>query len=428
MSALLLLNILWKSTLLFLLVLCLARSCRRARTRASLWQAYPFVVLIVCVAEVWISATQTPRVLELYAPDWISDASAAFESLQEQGTTDDSPSTTTPVSPLLSRTWFVGALIGFLVQVITLVRLRAWRLESLPLTADECGSLMPHHATHRRIDVRWSDRLSVPVTWGLHKHVILLPNSAKSWPQKHVAMALDHELEHIARNDFRTLQIAMFLRALFWPLPWIHIALNNWREEREGACDEGVLARGVNPYDYGQVLLDLGRAPAMRPKSVVALAPAARIEKRLRAILAWRPASGRGAMLPLVALFVIATLTCCVGGARDSSRVHLTNAKSDEAGLRTVSGNIEEVHKDHHYGFTLKQVVIDSNGAFVTLKPGGSLRVFEKRRGVTRTLHAAAASHGEITVKFERNGQAIPFDEAASRWLNGLLQEARLGT
>jgi hypothetical protein len=99
-----------------------------------------------------------------------------------------------------------------------------------------------------------------PVTVGLLRPRVILPECAKEWPQAQLDAVLTHERAHVRRRDPLFQWLALFNRAVFWfhPLAW-------WLERRisalaEEACDAAVLERGHDPRDYSEYLLELARA------------------------------------------------------------------------------------------------------------------------------------------------------------------------
>jgi len=62
----------------------------------------------------------------------------------------------------------------------------------------------------------------VPVTVGLFRPRIILPESSREWPQAQLDAVLAHEGEHVRRRDTLFQWLALLNRALFWfhPLAW----------------------------------------------------------------------------------------------------------------------------------------------------------------------------------------------------------------
>ncbi len=102
-----------------------------------------------------------------------------------------------------------------------------------------------------------------------------------------------HEREHARRRDPLFQWIALLNRALFWfrPLAW-------WLERRlsglaEEACDTAVLARGHDPRDYSEYLLDLAKSVERVGTRIDALGmamPGRFLPQRIRRMLTSAPA------------------------------------------------------------------------------------------------------------------------------------------
>jgi beta-lactamase regulating signal transducer with metallopeptidase domain len=134
---------------------------------------------------------------------------------------------------------------------------------------------------------------STPVTVGWLNPIVILPADWSQWPQRQLEAILAHEGEHIRRRDPLLQWVALLNRAVFWfhPLAW-------WLERHvsalaEEACDAAVLARGHDPGEYSEYLLDLARSAARAGGRVPTLGtalPGARLPHRIRQILDGRRA------------------------------------------------------------------------------------------------------------------------------------------
>lgn len=58
--------------------------------------------------------------------------------------------------------------------------------------------------------------IAVPITWGVFRPVVLLPESSASWSGECLRAALLHELAHVQRGDWATQVAARFACALYW--------------------------------------------------------------------------------------------------------------------------------------------------------------------------------------------------------------------
>ncbi len=157
-----------------------------------------------------------------------------------------------------------------------------------------------------------SKLISVPVTIGAIRPVILLPPSWREWePAKRDAI-LAHEMSHVARHDGLTQSVALLHRAIFWFSPlswWLHRQLANLAEQ---ASDEAALSSGADRSDYAKTLLGFFAALQAAPRRAywqgVSMAHAGRAEQRVERILEWRGAVAMGVKKSAVVLIVAAAI------------------------------------------------------------------------------------------------------------------------
>jgi len=181
----------------------------------------------------------------------------------------------------------------------------------------------------------------VPITWGWRRPRILLPARATQWSRARLQVVLSHELAHVARGDWAVLLAAEGLRALHWfnPLSWI--VGRRLRIESERACDDEVLAGGVDAARYAEHLLALARdahgrrpwlpAPAMaRPSSLEG-----RIHAMLNTTLNRRPLSRPARTATVAALLALAV---AVGGLRAQSTFYSLTGKVLDSTHRVMPG------------------------------------------------------------------------------------------
>jgi bla regulator protein blaR1 len=159
---------------------------------------------------------------------------------------------------------------------------------------------------------------STPITVGWVQPTVILPFNWPEWPQARLDAILVHEREHARRRDPLFQWIALLNRALFWfhPLAW-------WLERRlsglaEEACDAAVLARGHDPRDYSEYLLDLARSVEQAGTRIDALGmamPGAFLPQRIRRMLTSAPAPriSRPRMACTAAICAVAAVILAAG-------------------------------------------------------------------------------------------------------------------
>jgi phage pi2 protein 07 len=107
----------------------------------------------------------------------------------------------------------------------------------------------------KKIRLLSHEKAIVPLTWGVFKPVVMMPEASRSWSENQRSTALYHELSHIKRGDYLVMILARISRAVYWfnPLSWI--VLGMVKREQEKACDELVLKAGIKPSTYAENLL-----------------------------------------------------------------------------------------------------------------------------------------------------------------------------
>jgi Tol biopolymer transport system component/beta-lactamase regulating signal transducer with metallopeptidase domain len=219
--------------------------------------------------------------------------------------------------------WLLGAALAATPVLIGTLSLWCMAPRVRPLTdrswAVLLESLTARLKLQRPVRLRQSDQVSVPMTWGVLRPIVLLPADAESWPEERRRLVLLHELAHIQRADCLTQMLAQLACAFYWfnPLTWL--AARQLRMERERACDDRVLQAGARASDYAQHLLEIARGArgaSCASLAAVAMARPSQLEGRLLAVLdggrSRRAVSrlaalaavvaGCGAVLPLAAL------------------------------------------------------------------------------------------------------------------------------
>jgi bla regulator protein BlaR1 len=135
-----------------------------------------------------------------------------------------------------------------------------------------------------------SRAVSAPVTVGLLRPRIILPESSRDWTQNQLNAVMVHEREHVRRRDPLFRCLALLNRALFWFNPvawWLELKISALAEE---ACDAAVIEHGHAPREYSLFLLEMARAVvrsgARVNVAVVAMAmPGSYLSRRIRTIV-----------------------------------------------------------------------------------------------------------------------------------------------
>ncbi len=195
------------------------------------------------------------------------------------------------ILPIISWTNWIG-IVWACVSIFFLARLivgicAVWHVS---VRANDISSTIdqPHLNWNRQFSVRLSDRIKMPMMWGIFRPVILLPTDAANWQTDRLRAVLLHETAHIKRWDWLTQTIAQITCATYWFNPFVWFTAHRIRTEAEQACDDQVLNTGYQSTDYARHLLNITRDVKLAntiSRTAVAMARSSRIEGRLRTVL-----------------------------------------------------------------------------------------------------------------------------------------------
>jgi carboxyl-terminal processing protease len=215
--------------------------------------------------------------------------------------------------------WGVGAALSLAWIALGFACLAGLRRRSETLDEPGITSMLNDLATElgirRPIVLLGHPGNVMPMTWGLFRPVVLLPQQARLWSNERLRLVLLHELAHVRRLDWLTQLAAHLMRAVYWfhPLAWL--CVSRQRAEQEFACDDLVLAEGECATDYAEHLLvvttglplDTHAAPV-----ALAMARASHLHRRIVALLDddrdRRPPTRRARLGAFVGLFTLASL------------------------------------------------------------------------------------------------------------------------
>ncbi len=137
--------------------------------------------------------------------------------------------------------WIAGMAACAVFFTVSYIKCRIRFRESLPVESPRIAEWLSEHKLRRRISVRRSDRIAAPLTYGILRPVILLPNNYEKIDPDDLKFVLAHEYVHIRRFDavFKILLTAAVCVHWFNPLVWAMYVIAN--KDIEISCDEAVI-------------------------------------------------------------------------------------------------------------------------------------------------------------------------------------------
>jgi bla regulator protein blaR1 len=252
-----LLNHFWQSTLIAALAWAACASVFKANSpglrfgiyvTASLKFLVPFALLVE--AGRWstfprmISPAQSREVFEITGTGTRVLAPATFGVVTP-------PQKPTNIEELLFTALVIGWALG--ASVVFGRWLRHWiTIRKLARGAEPAGMFRGVRLLRSK---RMRDERIEPGVFGLWRQSILIPQGI----EEHLTPAqlqavLAHEWQHARRRDNLTAWLHVIVQALFWFHPLVWIVGRRLADEREMACDQGVL-KSADPDDYAEAIL-----------------------------------------------------------------------------------------------------------------------------------------------------------------------------
>lgn len=166
------------------------------------------------------------------------------------------------ISVAVGRIVMLG--VGYLV--LSVYRSHAREVEVLPRETDFYG-------VHSGIcaEIRISDRVKAPLSFGWIRPTILLPEQFYKLPTDQQRAVLWHELIHLKRGDWLFVVFEQFIRALLWFHPAIRMLLGRIDLSREQVVDRQVVLLTGASDTYLRSLYSI--AKAFRQTSVAPMIP-----------------------------------------------------------------------------------------------------------------------------------------------------------
>lgn len=320
-----------------------------------------------------------------------SDAVPAGAVHAEQNTTVNSAEkSTSPVSLF----WLTAEII-WMIGVIAALGIKLWnyrryllliKKDAHPVVDDRVMVLA--QSVSARLHLRKmpaiceSTSVSGPVTAGLRKPVIILPENAVEWNQAQAGgdsmerkqpanpsiqyqLILHHELVHVARRDLWYKWLYQLMLCIHWFNPFLYLFEKRMNMDCELSCDEAVLAEltAEGRKAYGNVLLDIAEQGVVLRANAFAttfVTGESGLKKRLNGILHYQKATVPRLLLSLCIMAGAIFLTAC-------SSVYFYDSSAEENFTPDGSGGAGDgvFAEEKNGGFWdefLENVRIDQNG------------------------------------------------------------------
>lgn len=137
--------------------------------------------------------------------------------------------------------WFIGLVVCALFLLVTHLRCRKEYKTALPVDNEVVRKWQQEHSMRRTVQIRQTDRIFAPLTYGIFRPIVLLPKQTDWADETQLQYILAHEFVHIRRFDTLTKLIMAIALCAHWfnPFVWLMYVLSN--RDIELSCDEAVV-------------------------------------------------------------------------------------------------------------------------------------------------------------------------------------------
>ena len=240
---------------------------------------------------------------------------------------------------ILRTIWIAGAAAIAVFFLVRYVRcLRAFAL-SLPDEDARTVRFLQKHPLRRRVQVRVSDAIASPLSYGVLRPVILLPKAMDRSDDQALCFVLLHELSHIRALDALRKPLLLAALCLHWMNPLSYVLLILASRDMELLCDERVLtAFGSEARRaYALTLLAMEERRGA-PFSIASGFSRTAIEERIKAMKNIKP---KGIVSLLIATLLVFS-SCIAFASGDAAQSGEAQTSTDYVIVRKVDSSSED--------------------------------------------------------------------------------------
>ena len=319
-------NHLWQSTLFAIVAGLLTLILRKnhARARYGLWLAasvkflIPFSLLVGLGSHLARPRAAAPPESGFYSA--MEEISQPFTQPTAHAIAPLAHSTTPPtpvhlLPAILAAVWFCGFVVVLSVWYARWRRISATVREAVPLREGREVEALRHAeragGIRRPLELLLAPCSLEPGIFGIIRPVLVWPEGiSERLDDAHVEAIVAHEVWHVRRQDNLAAAIHMVVEALFWFHPLVWWLGARLVEERERACDEGVLEQGSKRQVYAESILKTCEFCLESPLACVSGVTGADLRERIVRIMTRRLANklslGRKMLLAAIGTAAVA--------------------------------------------------------------------------------------------------------------------------
>lgn len=206
------------------------------------------------------------------------------------------PSASPSAASVFPAVWLCGMLLCTLKFLFREIRARNALRHAQPVDSPMAHMLLTQSGIRRRVRIRTHKNVRSPLTYGVLRPVIVLPEVEMA--DASLRFALLHELCHIRRCDCLWKHLAALVACIHWfnPCAWLLLTLLD--RDLEISCDMQVLRRctGDHRAEYAHILLDFA-AQALSSAPLANHLSQTPLEERIQMMMTTRKTSIAGIAL-----------------------------------------------------------------------------------------------------------------------------------
>lgn len=221
---------------------------------------------------------------------------------------------------LFSAAWLIGACVLALSFFAAHLRSRMDYKASFPVEAPFVQSWLADHRLCRPVQIRYSDCIDSPLTYGVFRPVILLPKGLDWSDEGRLAFILAHEHTHIRRFHALVKLLLAAALCIHWFNPLVYIMYLLANRDLELSCDASVM-KEYGPQSrslYARTLVDL-EAKRARFSPLASSFSHNAMEERIIAIMNTRRSTLAGLVVAAVLIAGAALVFATSAPARSSA-------------------------------------------------------------------------------------------------------------
>lgn len=151
----------------------------------------------------------------------------------------------------------------------------------------------------------------IPFLYVFSEVYVVLPTQAKHWNSRNLHDVILHELCHYRRKDHWLVWLSLLISTIYWFHPIIRLLIKKQRQYIELACDQQLLAEGLDKHNYAESLM-LVTSDFKQAQTVIGMATEPHLlSSRIHSIISDKPTlSGRHKCIISLGVALLITTGC----------------------------------------------------------------------------------------------------------------------